>query len=99
MARGQGARAESVEAEERRRLVHRLSRIEGQVAALRDRIEAGPVTGDLLVQVAAVRGALAQFTARALEQYLVQRAPGGGSATARGGDELARVLRSLLRQS
>ena len=54
----------------KRKLVNRLSRVEGQVRALKDMVEEARCADEILIQAAAARGALGQFTARLLEHHL-----------------------------
>lgn len=55
----------------RKALCNRLSRIEGQIAAIKRRIVEGECADDLLIQVAAVKGAVTQVAAKILEDHLV----------------------------
>ena len=54
----------------KRKLLNRLSRVEGQVRALKKMVEEAQCADEILVQAAAARGALGQFTARLLELHL-----------------------------
>jgi len=53
-----------------RKLLNRLSRVEGQIRAMKQMVRAGRCADDILVQGAAARGALGQFIARLLECHL-----------------------------
>lgn len=94
--RGKGGGRDGPEAE-RRRLAHRLARIEGQVASLRRQLEAAPVDEAFLIQLAAVRGALSQSAVVALEGWIAGALEGEGSNVTR--EHLAQALRALVRQS
>jgi len=54
----------------KKRLLNRLSRVEGQIRALKDMVEEERCADDILVQGAAARGALGQFLAKMLEAHL-----------------------------
>ncbi|MFQ5504485.1 MAG: metal-sensitive transcriptional regulator [Planctomycetota bacterium] len=54
----------------KRSLLNRLSRIEGQVRALKDMVRDARCADEVLIQAAAARGALGQFIARLLETHL-----------------------------
>ncbi len=54
----------------KKRLLNRLSRIEGQIRALKAMVEEERCADDILVQGAAARGALGQFLAKMLEAHL-----------------------------
>lgn len=56
--------------EEYRRLVNRLSRIEGQVRGIRGMLEKDAYCIDILAQVAAVNAALNAFSRELLAQHL-----------------------------
>ncbi len=51
-------------------LLNRLSRIEGQVRALKEMVREERCADEVLIQAAASRGALGQFIARLLERHL-----------------------------
>ncbi len=51
-------------------LVNRLSRVEGQIRALKDMVREERCADEILIQAAASRGALGQFIARLLESHL-----------------------------
>ncbi len=55
---------------EYRRLINRLSRIEGQVRGIRGMVEKDVYCTDVLVQVAAVNSALNSFTKELLGQHI-----------------------------
>ena len=56
--------------EEYRRLVHRLSRIEGQVRGIRSMVEKGAYCTDILIQSAAVSAALNAFNRELLGDHI-----------------------------
>ena len=56
--------------EEQRRLLARLKRIEGQVAAIRRMVEADAYCVNVLTQVAAARGALAKVGEEVLQRHV-----------------------------
>ncbi len=83
----------------RRKLDHRLARIEGHVRAVRRMVAERRPAGEVLLQVAAVRGALNGIASRVLEAELA--AVARGSPHGRSAERLSRIaksLRSLLRQ-
>ncbi len=51
-------------------LLNRLSRIEGQVRALKEMVSEERCADEVLIQASAARGALGQFIARLLESHL-----------------------------
>ena len=53
-----------------RKLLNRLSRIEGQVRSIRGMVESGRDCGDVLIQVAAARAALDQAGRILLESHM-----------------------------
>lgn len=57
-------------AEDQRRLLARLKRIEGQVAAIRRMVEGEAYCVDVLTQVAAARGALAKVGEEVLQRHV-----------------------------
>ena len=54
----------------KRKLLNRLSRVEGQIRAMKEMVREARCADDILVQAAAARGALGQFIARLLETHL-----------------------------
>ena len=56
--------------EERRALVNRLSRIEGQVRGLKDMLQRDAYCPDILVQVSAVTSALNSFSKELLSSHI-----------------------------
>ncbi|KAA3611874.1 MAG: metal-sensitive transcriptional regulator [Planctomycetota bacterium] len=57
--------------QDKKSMANRLSRVEGQVRALRSSLEEGACADDLILQAAAARGALRQVIVRLLETHLV----------------------------
>ena len=57
--------------EEYRSLIHRLSRIEGQVRGIRAMVEKGAYCTDILIQSAAVSAALNAFNRELLGEHIV----------------------------
>ena len=56
--------------EEYKRLIHRLTRIEGQIRGSRSMVEKDVYCTDILVQAAAARSALNGFTRELIDQHL-----------------------------
>lgn len=56
--------------EERRQLIHRLNRIEGQIRGIRGMVERDAYCNDILIQSAAVNAAVNAFNRRLLECHL-----------------------------
>ncbi len=56
--------------EERRKLIHRLNRVEGQIRGIRGMVEKNAYCTDILVQVAAVNAALAAFNRELLAEHI-----------------------------
>ncbi len=87
----------------RKRLIHRLRRVRGQIRAIERQIARGECADDLLIQIAAVRGALTQFAVKILENYLVHCAQtcmrADGSTDEEVLQRIARALALILKQS
>ena len=89
--------------EEKKRVVTRLRRIQGQALALERAVNAGTECGALLQQLAALRGAATGLMAEVLESHLretfLQSAQGGPQHAAIDAeaevDQLMRIVRSL----
>ena len=56
--------------EERKKLIHRLNRIEGQIRGIRGMLERDAYCNDILMQSAAVSAALSAFNRSLLESHL-----------------------------
>ncbi len=54
----------------KKRLRNRISRMEGQIRALKVMVDEGRCADDIVILAAACRGALGQFIARLLEKHL-----------------------------
>ncbi len=86
----------------RKALLNRLNRIEGQVRALKKMVEQGECADDLLVQVAAVKGAVTKVAVKILENHLIDCA---NSCMASDGsvddvyEKIAKALATVLKQS
>ena len=86
--------------ESRRVLVHRLTRLEGHLRAVRQMLEEGRCADEILLQASAVKGALNRFSAILLEHEL--RAcmetcmPGNDEERI---DRVAKMLATLLKQA
>ena len=84
--------------EEYRRLMNRLSRIEGQVRGIRGMLEKNAYCPDILAQAAAVNAALNAFSRELLSQHIrscvVNDLRDGNEATV---DELMDTLQKLMR--
>ncbi|MCI0341716.1 MAG: metal-sensitive transcriptional regulator [Planctomycetales bacterium] len=96
-ARGTGS---WLEEEDRVALLRRLVRAEGQVRAVRRMIERGECADDVVVQIAAAKGALMQVAARILERHLTDCATrcmiGSPDEVVR---RVSRAVTTILRQS
>ncbi len=64
------ARHKERSAEERKKLIHRLNRIEGQIRGIRGMVESGAYCPDILVQAAAVNAAVNAFNKELLASHL-----------------------------
>lgn len=84
--------------EERRKLVNRLSRIEGQIRGIRAMVENDAYCNDILTQSAAVNAAVNAFNreliARHIKTCVVRELREGNDAVA---DELAATLTRLMK--
>lgn len=83
------------------RLLARVRRLRGQVEALERAIEGEQACGDVLHQIAGIRGAIQGLMVEVMEGHIREHvaAPGvrGNAARAQGADELIAVLRSYLK--
>ena len=84
--------------EERKKLMNRLSRIEGQVRGLRSMIERDAYCADVLTQSAAVSAAINAFNrdllARHIRTCVVRDIQSGDEATV---DELVALVQKLMK--
>ena len=93
--------------EEKKRVVTRLRRMQGQALALERAVNEGTECGALLQQLAALRGATNGLMAEVLESHLRETflqsaqghppAPGPGPETESQIDDLMRIVRSYLK--
>ncbi|MBZ8139433.1 regulator [Rubrivivax gelatinosus] len=81
---------------ERKRVVTRLRRIKGQAEALERAVEAGTECGDLLQQLAALRGAAHGLMADVLEGHLRETFGGAGERAVPAADAQAEVDRLVV---
>ena len=65
-----GQRKKERTPEEYKRLIHRLSRIEGQIRGIRGMVENGAYCPDILVQSAAVNAAINAFNKELLASHI-----------------------------
>ena len=84
--------------EQKKKLIHRLNRMEGQIRGIRGMIERDAYCNDILVQSAAVSAAMGAFN----KELLVQHIRTCVSRDIRAGrddviDELAETLQKLLK--
>ncbi|MBQ7828925.1 MAG: metal-sensing transcriptional repressor [Clostridia bacterium] len=84
--------------EEKKALINRLSRIEGQIRGIRGMVEKDAYCTDILVQVSAVSAALGSFNKELLSNHIRtcvsdDIANGGGEKV----DELIELLAKLLK--
>lgn len=82
-------------AEEKKRVVARLRRIQGQAAALERAVQAGTECGALLQQLAALRGAATSLMAEVFESHLRETFGHAGAPDEL--DRLSRLARSFLK--
>ena len=84
--------------EERKKLIHRLNRIEGQIRGIRGMVEKDAYCADILVQSAAVNAAVNAFN----KELLAHHIKGCGARDIREGkdeviDELVATLQKLMK--
>ena len=84
--------------EERKKLIHRLNRIEGQIRGIRGMVERDVYCTDILTQVAAASAALNAFTKALLSEHIktcvAQDIRDGKDETI---DELVATLQKLMK--
>lgn len=85
----------------RRAIRNRLSRIEGQIGALKRAVGSGEATEGLLIQVAAVRGAMTKVAVEILQGHLIDcaRASAGGRRAGTLEERITKALGTILKQS
>lgn len=84
--------------EERKKLIHRLNRIEGQIRGIRGMIEYDAYCTDILIQSAAVSAAMSSFNKALLNSHIkgcVTRDIQAGKEEVV--DELLEILQKLMR--
>ena len=93
-----GARRTLRTGEQKRRLIHRLNRIEGQIRGIRGMVERDAYCNDILIQSAAVSAAVSAFNRALLEAHLrtcvTEDIRAGREETV---DELLATLRKLMK--
>ena len=86
------------EEKDKRALVNRLSRIEGQIRGIKKMLESDAYCADILTQSAAVSAAMNAFNKELLDQHLrgcvVRDIKNGDESSV---DELAEIIRKLMR--
>lgn len=83
--------------EERKKLIHRLNRIEGQIRGIKKMVERNAYCPDILIQSAAVNAAINSFNKNLISNHLrncVSRDLQAGKTEVI--DELAAVLQKLM---
>ena len=84
--------------EQRKKLIHRLNRIEGQIRGIRGMVERSAYCPDILTQVSAAQAALASFTkvllANHIKTCVAQDIRDGRDETI---DELVATLQKLMK--
>lgn len=87
--------------EEKKRLLNRVRRIEGQVAAIEKALDQEADCADILHNIAACRGAMDALMAEVIEGHIRFHilAPNGGSTDeqTRAADDLVSALRTYLK--
>ena len=84
--------------EEKRLLLNRLSRIEGQIRGIRSMVEEDVYCPDILMQVSAVSSALSAFSRELLSEHINTCVKGDILENKDGAaEELSELLKSLLR--
>lgn len=81
------------------KLLARVRRLKGQLEAIERALEADAPCGEVLNQVASVRGAVSGLTAELIESHLHEHVTGVADATVRetGAAELLQAIRTYLR--
>ncbi|MBQ4424249.1 MAG: metal-sensing transcriptional repressor [Oscillospiraceae bacterium] len=86
------------EEKDKKALVNRLSRIEGQIRGIKNMLESDAYCADILTQSAAVSAAMNAFNKALLEQHLhgcvVRDIRNGDESSI---DELAEIMKKLMR--
>lgn len=81
------------------KLLARVRRIRGQVDAVERALQAEAACGEVLRQLASVRGALSGLTAELMEDHLREHVLAAASDAERrqGGEEMIEVIRSYMK--
>jgi DNA-binding FrmR family transcriptional regulator len=81
------------------KLIARVRRLIGQLGAVERALEADEPCGDILNQVASIRGAISGLTAELIEDHLTEHVVNAASDAARreGADELIDAVRTYLK--
>lgn len=81
------------------KLLARIRRLKGQMEAIERALEADAPCGDILNQVASVRGAIAGLTAELMEEHMHAHVLEAADEAARraGAEELVSVIRTYLK--
>lgn len=85
---------------EKQKALTRIKRIKGQVSTLEQALEQGTDCGAVLMQLAAVRGAVNGLMATVLESYLREEFPSGATMSDsqnKSIDDAISIVRSYLR--
>lgn len=92
------AKTTARDAEERKKLIHRLNRIEGQIRGIRGMVENNAYCPDILVQAAAVSAAMNAFNRELIASHIrtcvTRDLQNGDNASA---EELIAVLQKLMK--
>jgi FrmR/RcnR family transcriptional regulator, repressor of frmRAB operon len=93
-----GSRVLSPGDDEKSKLLKRLTRIRGQVEALRRAVDSNAGTAAVLQQATACRGALEGFIAEVIEDHIRERLVDAGdkAAVAAAAEELIGIVHSYL---
>ncbi|MGN1096119.1 MAG: metal-sensing transcriptional repressor [Eubacteriales bacterium] len=84
--------------DERKKLIHRLNRIEGQIRGIRSMVEKNIYCADILIQSAAASAALSSFNRELLENHIrtcvASDIKNGNDETL---DEVIGIIRKLMK--
>lgn len=81
------------------RLITRLRRIKGQVEAVERALESEADCGEVLRQLASIRGAMTGLTSEVIEEQLRNHVVAASTASERerGAEEMIQILRSYMK--
>lgn len=81
------------------KLIARLRRIKGQVEGVERALEAGAECGEVLRQLASIRGAMTGLTGEVLEEHLRAHVVAAPTAAEResGAEDMIQILKSYLK--